>query len=330
MSGRTIDAEINRVSRLLAGSRRGLTAWLERYVMTRVALRAHHTLAQRERHHPTAVLSQDAETGLQMYLAGPIRHELDASLAAMPTDTSFVFGHTHKPFVATRGIPGYPRPMNVVNTGGWVIDHPEPEPLKGATAVLVDVDLNLVALELYRQRTDGTVAPPAALAVGARSGPFAESVRAGLESNARVWSQLTAALDGTVVARRRQLHEHDEATEARIASADAGRRAPGRKAHRYARAAGQGFLEQHRDGGEAERGGEHLRLRLLGVRRLAIVRARRRRRTLASSANDRASHGAASSWRSQATALTRWSTERSRSPPTARRIPWWWATGPYQ
>ena len=194
VSGRTVDAEINRVSQLIARSRRGLVARLERYMVTRAALRAHHVLANRERHQQGAALSKDAETGLAMYLAGPVHRELESSLGVIPAETTFVFGHTHKPFVGTRGIPRYPRPIPVVNTGGWVIDHADPEPLKGATAVLVDDELNVVALEIYRQHPDGTVTPPAALPVGPRSVPFADAVRAALERDADTWSALTAAL----------------------------------------------------------------------------------------------------------------------------------------
>ena len=221
VSGRTIDAEINRASRLLGRGRRGFVARLERYVATRLALRAHHTLAQRERHHSQAVLSRDADTGLEMYLGGPVRNELVSALGRVPADTTFLFGHTHKPFVATRGVTGYPRPVTLVNTGGWVVDHPEPEPLKGATAVLIDADLRTVALELYRQRADGTVAPPAAVAVGSVSVPWAEAVQERMAADQSAWAGLTTALDEAVAARRRQLLERDAATEARIAKADA-------------------------------------------------------------------------------------------------------------
>ncbi|MBA3606301.1 MAG: hypothetical protein H0W46_10105, partial [Acidimicrobiia bacterium] len=81
------------------------------------------------------------EAGLVAYLAGPVGQGLREEVGHVPAQTTFVFGHTHKPFVSTRAASGFVRPVAVVNTGGWVVDHPDPEPLKGATIVLVDEEL---------------------------------------------------------------------------------------------------------------------------------------------------------------------------------------------
>ena len=99
---------------------------------------------------------------------GRCAHELRRAFETPLPDTTFVFGHTHKPFVGTRGVAGYARPIAVVNTGGWVVDHPEAEPLKGASVVLVDDEANVVSLQLYRQRSDGAADPPAVVPADAR------------------------------------------------------------------------------------------------------------------------------------------------------------------
>ena len=141
-----------------------------------------------ERHHPGAALSPDADAGLEMYLAGPVCHELRRAFETRLPDTTFVFGHTHKPFVGTRGVAGYARPIAVVNTGGWVVDHPEAEPLKGASVVLVDDEANVVSLQLYRQRSDGAADPPAVVPADARSIAFAEQVRSGVDATRDPWA----------------------------------------------------------------------------------------------------------------------------------------------
>ena len=102
-----------------------------RWVVDRGLRWASGAIGRAERHHPGAALSPGADAGLEMYLAGPVAHELRRAFKTSLPDTTFVFGHTHKPFVGTRGIAGYARPIAVVNTGGWVVDHPEAEPLKG-------------------------------------------------------------------------------------------------------------------------------------------------------------------------------------------------------
>jgi predicted phosphodiesterase len=39
-----------------------------------------------------------------------------------PKEIQFVFGHTHKPFAEAVASPNYAKPVQVVNTGGWVVD----------------------------------------------------------------------------------------------------------------------------------------------------------------------------------------------------------------
>ena len=48
-----------------------------------------------------------------------------------PSDVTFVFGHTHKPFQEDVNFREYPGWVNVYNSGGWVIDTVETQPLHG-------------------------------------------------------------------------------------------------------------------------------------------------------------------------------------------------------
>jgi hypothetical protein len=108
-----------------------------------------------ERHHPVDALSTNAQTGLQNYLEGPLLAQLSAELGAVP-ETTLVFWHTHKPFEASRVANGFPKPVWLANTGGWVVDTIETNPLQGAAAVLVDEDLQVVSLRLYEQNDNAS------------------------------------------------------------------------------------------------------------------------------------------------------------------------------
>jgi hypothetical protein len=220
VSGRTIDAEVRRIVTLLGNRWRPPFGALARPVVDLTARRASRMLGRAERHQDGGVLSKDADAGLDLYLQGPVAAELGAAYGAAVPPTTFVFGHTHKPFVATRGVAGFGRPVPIVNTGGWVVDHPEPEPLKGATAVLVDEGGNVVALELYRQRTDGTAEPPHVTPVDAAGVGLADVVRARIDADGAPWAAFTAAVSDALGQRRRELLDREAAIQSAIASAE--------------------------------------------------------------------------------------------------------------
>ena len=71
-----------------------------------------------------------------------------------PGDVTFVFGHTHKPFVDMRTTRAFPSPVSVVNTGGWVVDTPQLNPLKGASLILIDEELNVACVRCYTEGAD--------------------------------------------------------------------------------------------------------------------------------------------------------------------------------
>jgi hypothetical protein len=98
-----------------------------------------------ERHHPTDSLSVNAKKGLQVYLEGPLLAQVSAELDSVPP-TTLVFGHTHKPFETTKVAKGFNEPVRLANTGGWVVDTIDTNPLQGAVA----------SLRLYDQHADAS------------------------------------------------------------------------------------------------------------------------------------------------------------------------------
>src|SRR5207237_891709 len=105
-----------------------------------------------ERNRATQPLSPDALQGLHSYLEGPLREQiLIENKQKIPTDIAFLFGHTHKPFQQSMNFAGYPTPIKVYNSGGWIVDKVQQFPIYGARALLVDEKLQTVSLNMYDQ-----------------------------------------------------------------------------------------------------------------------------------------------------------------------------------
>ena len=116
-------------------------------------LRAGIGTVLRERHRPGVVLSPNAEEGLTNYLNGAVAGQSTVEIGN-PRQVTFVFGHTHKPFVGQRTVGAFAAPVDVVNTGGWVVDTPSLDPIKGASLVLIDEELNVASVRCYTEGTD--------------------------------------------------------------------------------------------------------------------------------------------------------------------------------
>jgi hypothetical protein len=129
--------------------------WLVRPGLDRALKALAARVAATERKAPSSALSPAAEVGLMAYLGGPLIRQLAAEAprrdGTLPDQVKFVFGHTHKPFVGSRTVPGLARPVRVFNTGGWVVDTLQVEPLHGANMVLIDENLEVACVRLYNQ-----------------------------------------------------------------------------------------------------------------------------------------------------------------------------------
>ena len=127
-------------------------------------------VAATERGTPSVALSTAGQTGLMNYLEGPVRGQLRQEWGYVPEEVTFVYGHTHKPFVDRRSVPGFPGPVSVANTGGWVVDTAVPAPVQAGVAVLVSENLDTASLQFYRQDAGSDASPrPAPAAAGRRA-----------------------------------------------------------------------------------------------------------------------------------------------------------------
>jgi metallophosphoesterase superfamily enzyme len=108
-----------------------------------------------EKQRVDASLSADARHGLSWFMEDVLRNQIHSELGgAIPADIRFLFGHTHKPFEQVTTFAGYPAPVKVYNSGGWVVDTVNVSPLHGAAVLLVDEALDVVSVRMYDQATD--------------------------------------------------------------------------------------------------------------------------------------------------------------------------------
>ena len=163
-----------------------------------------------ERSRTDALLSKDAKKGLKAYMNVPlmkqIRNERNQN---MPADIAFVFGHTHKPFQKDRDdFEQYPGWVSVYNTGGWVVDTVEPEPVIGGAIILVDENLNTTSLRMYNQ-----VRPPAKCPVrveeaihhGKESSPFHNRILGLVNPDEEPWKTFSDLVADDVPVRAKNL-----------------------------------------------------------------------------------------------------------------------------
>jgi hypothetical protein len=105
-----------------------------------------------ERNRPENFLSEDAQQGLKWYMESPLLEQLTMeNKGYIPSNITLFFGHTHKPFEAQMSFAGYPEPLKVYNSGGWVVDQTHTVPIFGAAALLIDERLQTTSLRLYNQ-----------------------------------------------------------------------------------------------------------------------------------------------------------------------------------
>lgn len=115
------------------------------------------SFAQAERFAYTYALGHESQVGLEAYIDGVVANQVRTELEHLPEETTFVFGHTHKPFedrVATRHLPG---PVGVINTGGWILDTTLLSTVEGASVVFTDADAHVAVLKLYAPPDNGDV-----------------------------------------------------------------------------------------------------------------------------------------------------------------------------
>jgi len=164
---------------------------------------------QMERKQSGGPLSSNAQKGLRAYVNGPLKKQvLVEQKHNMPSDVTFVFGHTHKPFQEDMNFKGYPKWVNVYNTGGWVVESMDPQPLHGGAVLLVDRDLNGVSLRLYNENVNAAnyaIRVEESLHTGESGNPLYKRISALVDPTTSPWKGFSSVVAEDVNIRRQNL-----------------------------------------------------------------------------------------------------------------------------
>lgn len=96
-------------------------------------------------------------------------------------------------------------PVNLANTGGWVIDTIDANPLQGAAAILVDEDLEVASLRLYDQQVDPTGYRVKVASVTDSGSDLMKRLTALVRPDEGCWAALSQAVSVAVPERHRAL-----------------------------------------------------------------------------------------------------------------------------
>jgi hypothetical protein len=154
-------------------------------------------LSQLERYDYTQHLSPSSIAGLRSYLSGAVlaqmAEELDPS--SLPKHTTFIFGHTHKPFEDQLVVAGFPQPVSIYNTGGWILDTSLLGTVEGASVVFVDDQLNTAALRLFSPPVNGCMAGVKVVTADPSPGKsdLVTALEGAVEANKGLWDRFSDA-----------------------------------------------------------------------------------------------------------------------------------------
>jgi len=132
-------------------------------------------------------LSEKARKGLDDYMMGPLANQQRGERFIAP-DVTFVFGHTHKPFVETKDFTGYTKPVALYNTGGWIVETVVRNTQHGGSIVLIDEALTTVSLDVYRENElrSGSLVEVRATGAGQQSA-FCSRIKGLVDEERKFW-----------------------------------------------------------------------------------------------------------------------------------------------
>jgi hypothetical protein len=206
-SAKDIDILVSNLISAMMAKGKG-PGWLrtpERWALNAVLRREVTRVATSERGTPAVTLTAAGQAGLRDYLQGPVRGQLRQQLGHVPEEVTFVYGHTHKPFVDQWSVPGFPAPVYIANTGGWVVDTAAPAPVQAGAAVLVNEDLDAASLQFYRQGPGSAPVPVQLLPPppGAQPSAWHTELASRIDPAAAPWSTLSESAAKLVAQRYR-------------------------------------------------------------------------------------------------------------------------------
>lgn len=164
--------------------------------------------SQTERLSYTSYLGPSSIQGLRDYLIGAVgRQMLDWFGADQPAQTAFIFGHTHKPFEdqivvdgIVKGAEGvtpqkmFASPVEVYNTGGWILDTSLLSTKEGASIIFVDDQMNVAALRAFNSTADDNPGQPYVHSLDPGN-PMEVALIAAVKANAALWADFSKVVN---------------------------------------------------------------------------------------------------------------------------------------
>jgi hypothetical protein len=141
-----------------------------------------------EKRKPGEALTEEAQRGLKGYIDGPLATQISTECKKpMRAQTTFVFGHTHKPFSASMKCEHFPDLLSVYNSGGWVVDTADPERAHGGAIVLADEKLNVVSVRMYNESENQDRSPVKVETADGIKNPLSEQVSRLVDNDKDPW-----------------------------------------------------------------------------------------------------------------------------------------------
>jgi hypothetical protein len=183
--------------------RAGWRNWLEARMLKKILNLVLFAAARAERNQPEEVLGADTAKGLRDYIEGPVMSQIQIEKGGdVPPSLGFVFGHTHKPFQSdAMEFRGYRSNVKIYNSGGWVVDTIERQPLHGGAVILADENLRLTSLRMYNEAedvSDYSVKVETATHTKDAPNPFHERISALVDSSKDPWKTFSEVAYGAV------------------------------------------------------------------------------------------------------------------------------------
>ena len=148
------------------------------------------------RFYEIAALSPTGVEDLKSYVSGPVARQICDELGSIPHDTTFIFGHTHKPFADRLVIDGFKAPPKVFNTGGWTLSGPRLDNREGAALVLIDDALHIASVQIFGTPHNGEIPAPSVTILDEQctgAVAFKEEIESWLAASKPEWAALTQA-----------------------------------------------------------------------------------------------------------------------------------------
>ena len=203
------------VAKLPMGGDPTLQGWIERGVLAGLDTTL-GAWSDSERYSKTLLLSPDGLAGLTSYLDGAVKPQLAEELGHVPPHLTFIFGHTHKPFV-DQVLTATGQSIPVANTGGWYLDITRLDSRDGAAMILIDEHLNAVSIRYFAVPTNDISVPVQVDLVSKPSSTataFHDQITGYVQDGLALWDTLADTASDAYRLRQRMMFDQLDAMDA--------------------------------------------------------------------------------------------------------------------